>query len=253
MVADYHSLQPVVTSLRLPVAIYHLPVTMELRAYWQLFLRRWLLLVIPAAVVLAVALLTYQPPHQAYNVGVRFLVAQPPQTIAPTIQEERYYNWLASEYIVNGLTDWVQGRKFATAVAAELSAQGVEIPAGAIQIASDNVRSMLLISISYGDADTLAAMMEAAITVLRTQNGDVLPQLGGERALIIPLDEVNVVPISAGLRAQLDLPLRMALALAAGVGLALLAEYLDPTLRDKAYLEKIGLNVLGEIPKDKKR
>lgn len=222
---------------------------MELRQYYRVLLRRWLLAVIPAAVVLVIGLATYQPPPQAYNVGVRFLVAQTPQTTAPTIQEERYYNWLASEYIVNGLTDWIQGRKFATAVSAELALRGLDVPAGAIQVVADNVRSMLLISISYGDADVLAAIMESAITVAREQNGDALPQLGGDRALIIPLDEVNVVPISAGLRSQLDLPLRIALALAAGLGLALLAEYLDPMVRGKENLEKIGLSVLGEIPK----
>ncbi len=224
---------------------------MELRSYWQLFLRRWPLLLIPAAVVLVVGLATYRPAPQAYNVGMRFLVAQPPQTMAPTIQEERYYNWLASEYIVNGLTDWAQGRNFATAVSAQLATQGIDVPAGAIQIAADNVRSMLTLSISYAEAQTLEAIMRAAVTVLTEQNGTALPQLGGETAVIIPLDEPIVVPISAGLRAQLELPLRIALALGAGVGLALLAEYLDPTVRDKAYLEKIGLSVLGVLPKER--
>ncbi len=222
---------------------------MELRAYWQLFLRRWPLVVIPAMVVLALGLATYQSPVQAYNVGVRFLVAQPPQTDAVTIQEERYYNWLASEYIVNGLTDWVQGRAFATAVSTELAAKGVDVPAGAIQIAADNARSMLTLSISYGDAEALAAIMEATIAVLTAQNGAALPQLGGETAVIMPLDEAIVVPISPGIRSQLDLPLRIVLALGAGVGLALLVEYLDPTVRTKASLEKMGLPVLGEIPK----
>ncbi|MCA9933896.1 MAG: hypothetical protein H6662_01540 [Ardenticatenaceae bacterium] len=224
---------------------------MELRRYWQLFLRRWLLVVIPAAVVLAVGLVTYQPPAQAYNVGVRFLVAQPPQTAALTVQEERYYNWLASEYIVNGLTDWVQGRAFATAVSAQLLSEGIDVPAGAIQIAADNARSMLTLSISYGDAEALAAMMQAAITVMTAQNGEALPQLGGETAVIVPLDEPIVVPISAGLRSQLDLPLRIVLALGAGVGLALLVEYLDPTLRDKTDIEKMGFTIIGEIPKDR--
>jgi len=223
---------------------------MELRQYWHLFLRRWLLVVIPAAVVLAAGLITYQPPPQAYNVGVRFLVAQPPQTDALTVQQERYYNWLASEYIVNGLTDWVRGRAFATAVSAQLLSEGKNVPAGAIQVAADNARSMLTLSISYGDAETLAAIMDAAITVLTGQNGEALPQLGGVTAVIVPLDEPIVVPISAGLRSQLDLPLRIVLALGAGVGLALLVEYLDPSLRDKESLEKVGFSVLGEIPKE---
>jgi len=47
---------------------------------------------------------------------------------------------------------------------------------------------------------------------------------------------------------QLDLPLRIAVALAAGLGLALLAEYMDPTVRDRDELETIGLSIIGEIP-----
>ncbi len=222
---------------------------MELRQYWQLLMRRWLLVVIPAAVVLAVGLVTYQPPPQAYNVGVRFLVAQPPDTAALTIQEERYYNWLASEYIVNGLTDWVQGRAFATAVSTQLATNSIDVPAGAIQIAADNARSMLTLSISYGNAETLTAIMEATIAVLVRQNGEALPQLGGETAVIVPLDEAIVVPLSPGIRSQLDLPLRIVLAVGAGVGLALLAEYLDPTVRDRESLESLDLPVLGVIPK----
>ena len=41
----------------------------------------------------------------------------------------------------------------------------------------------------------------------------------------------------------------VAIALAAGFGLAMLAEYLDPTLRERREIEAIGLPVLGEIPK----
>ncbi len=224
---------------------------MELRQYWKLFKRRWLLVVIPAVVVLAVGLATYQTPPPAYNVGVRFLVGQPPAEAADTADEQRYYNWLTSEYIVNGLTDWVKGGGFATAVSQELAAQGFDVAAGAIQgsIAADNVRSMLQISLNYGDAAVLAAMMDAVAKVLIEQNAAGLPQLDGETAVLVQLDQPVVNQVPVGIRSQLDLPLRIALALGAGVGLALLVEYLDPTLRERDEVEKLGLPVVGEIPK----
>ncbi|MCA9976965.1 MAG: hypothetical protein KC413_14490, partial [Anaerolineales bacterium] len=100
-------------------------------------------------------------------------------------------------------------------------------------------------------AEALAAIMRAAITVLVTQNAAALPQLGGETAVIVPLDEPIVNQVSAGLRAQLDLPLRVILALGAGVGLALLVEYLDPTVRTRAQVEELGLPILGDIPRYK--
>lgn len=224
---------------------------MELRHYWTVFKRRWLLVVIPATIVLAAGLLTYQAPPPAYNVGVRFLVGQTPAAAAELEDEERLANWQASEYVVNGLTDWVSGNLFAEAVSAELARAGYDIPGGAIGggLAADNTRSMMQISLTYGDPEALAAMIEAVIAVLQSENVNALPQLGGETAVVVPLDQPVIVPISAGIRSQLDLPLRLLVALAAGVGLALLVEYLDPTLRSREEVESIGLPLLGEIPK----
>lgn len=132
-----------------------------------------------------------------------------------------------------------------------MAQSGIAVPAPAIQgaLATDNARSMLLVSLTYGDSSALAAMMEAVITVLTEQNASALPQLGGETAVLVQLDPININQIPTGIRSQLDLPLRVAIALAAGFGLAMLAEYLDPTLRERREIEAIGLPVLGEIPK----
>jgi capsular polysaccharide biosynthesis protein len=226
---------------------------MELREYWKVLRRRWMLVLIPAVTALLVGLLTYRPVPSSYNAGVRFIVGQPP---APAASDEgRYYNWLASEYIVNGLNDWVRGGNFAQAVSEHLAMQGVAIPPGAIQggLAADNARSMLTLSLNGADAAMLEQMMSSAIVVLTEQNAAALPQLGGETAVLVQLDEPVVNQIPAGIRNQLDLPLRVALALAAGIGLALLAEYLDPTIRERRELERMGLPVLGEIPQERRR
>ena len=222
---------------------------MELRRYWNVFRRRWPLIAIPAVIALAVGLATYTPPPPVYNAGVRFLVAQAPSPAAATTDEERYYNWLTSEYIVNGLADWARSGTFAAAVSRELAQQGLEVPPGAIQVVPDNTRSMLTLSLVHANPDTLAAIMEAAITVLIEQNAAALPQLGGETAALVQLDQPVVNQLPGSLRSQLDLPLRLLLALGAGFGLALLAEYLDPTIRDREELEAVGLPILGEIPR----
>ena len=224
---------------------------MELRRYWKLFWRRWPLVVVPAAVVLALGLATYRPPAPLYNVGVRFLVAQRPATAAAMADEQRYYNWLTSEYIVNGLADWARSGAFAAAVSQQLAGQGMDVPPGAVQggIVPDNVRSMLQVSLTHGDPETLEAMIAAVATVLTEQNAAALPQLGGETAVLVQLDQPVVNQVAGGIRSQLDLPLRLALALATGLGLALLVEYLDPTIRDRDEVAAIGLPVLGEIPK----
>jgi capsular polysaccharide biosynthesis protein len=224
---------------------------MELRRYWKILKRRWLLVLIPALVVLAAGLVTYRSPAAAYNTGVRFLVGQSPAADAELQDEQRYYNWLTSEYIVNGLTDWVRGGEFAAEVSAYLVQQGYEIPAHAVQagLVADNARSMLTISLTHGDAQQLAVMMDGVIEVLTTANAQALPQLGGDTAVLTQLDQPIVNPVPSGIRSQLDLPLRILLALFAGVGLALLVEYLDPTIRDRQETEAAGLQVLGEIPR----
>lgn len=202
--------------------------------------------------MLGLGLLSYRPAPPAYNAGVRFIVGQPPGSAAADLDEQRYYNWLTSEYIVNGLTDWVRGGKFAEAVSARLAADGIDAPPGLIQggLAADNARSMLTISLTAGDPETLAAVLDGVIAVLTEENAAALPQLDGETAILTQLDEPVVNPIGAGLRSQLDLPLRLGLALAAGVGLALLAHYLDPAVRERAEVERAGLPVIGEIPKE---
>lgn len=223
---------------------------MELRYFWKICKRRWWLIVIPPLVVAVVSLVTYSPPPPAgFNVGVNFIVSQEPAELSANPDENRYYNWLASEYIVNGLTDWVTGNEFKTAVSQQLAAQNIDAPPLSFNVVADNVRSKLQLSIQHGDAGTLAHIMEAAIDVLTEQNAAVLPQLGGETAVIVLVDQPVVTPIGQSIRSQLDIPLRIVLALIAGLGLALLVEYLDSTIRDREQVENLDLPLLGEIPK----
>jgi capsular polysaccharide biosynthesis protein len=224
---------------------------MELRTYWNILRRRWLLILVPAVVVLAVSLLTYSPPAPLYNVGVRFIAGQEPTIGSDTSDEERNNAWTSSEYLTNSLTDWVRTGHFAAAVSSQLAEQGIEVAPAAIVagVAADNARSTMTLSFTYHDPAVLQAIMDAAIIVLQERNADALPQLGGQPAEVIPLDPAIVNQIPPALRSRLDLPLRVLLALAAGLGLALLIEYLDPTLRARDEVEGLGLPVLGEIPK----
>ncbi len=228
---------------------------MELRRYWTILRRYWLLALIPAALVLALGLVTWRPAPTVYNAGVRFIVGQPPGAAAADFDEQRYYNWLTSEYIVNGLTDWVRGIRFAQAVVDRIEAQkGIRYDPLALQagLAADNARSMLTVSVTAGGFETARDLIEGVIVVLTEDNAAALPQLGGQAAVLTQLDQPAVNPIAPGIRGQLDLPLRVALALLAGLALALLAHYIDPTVRDRAELERLRLPVLGEIPKERR-
>lgn len=222
---------------------------MELRAFWTIFRRRWLLVLIPPLVVALFSAVTFQPPPApGFNVGVNFIVAQPPTPGADLADEQRYYNWLGSEYIVNGLTDWAVSGNFKTAVSTQLAQENVAIPPGSFSVTAQNVRSRLQITIQHGDAAALAQIMNAAIVVLTEQNANALPQLGGETAVLVLLDEPIVTPLPRSLSSLLNIPLRIAIGIAAGFGLALLVEYLDPTIRSREEAEALGFAILGEIP-----
>lgn len=224
---------------------------MELWSLWRVLRRRWLLVVLPAAVVLVLALLTYSPPAQMYNAGVRFIASQDPSSAADDSDEERLANWKASEYAVNTLADWVHGGQFAELISQRMADQGLAVSPGDIQggLTSDSTRSMMTLSISYPDEQLLPQIMDAAAAVLMEENDKGLPQLGGEPAELVQLDQPIVNPVPPGLSSQLELPFRILLALAVGIGVALLVEYLDPTVRGRGDLESFGLTVIGEIPR----
>lgn len=230
---------------------------MELRQLWTIGRRWWWLILLPVLVVGVYSLATYAPPPASYGMTLRFTAGQPETPAAASAPgfDPNYYRWLASEYIVGGLKDWVRTGAFAQAVSADLAGQGLAVPpeavAGAI-VASDNARSILLVYLAGGDPAQLQALAGAVTRVLQTQNAAVFPQLGGQAAVVTPLDAPSVAANPPALRARLDLPLRLALALAAGLALALAAHYLDPFVRERGELERLGLAVVGEIPRSRK-
>lgn len=224
---------------------------MELKQLWVVGRRWWWLILLPLLVVGAYSAVTYQAPATSYAVTLRFTAGQPQTPADPASFDPNYYRWLTSEYIVGGLKDWVRTGAFAEAVSAELAGQGVTLPPGAVAgavAASDNARSLLVVSLAGGDPAQLTALAGAVTRVLQTQNAQVFPQLGGQAAVVTALDTPAVAAQSAGLRARLDLPLRLALALGAGLALALAAFYFDPVVRERRELERLGLTVVAEIP-----
>lgn len=247
---------------------------MELRALWSVVVRRWPLVVAPLAVAVLLALAAYtvggalpgslqrllfaafpQPAPPGYSTSLRYAVGQPPEDSGNTFFDDpRYKAWLTSEYIANGLADWVRTGSFAMAVSEELRAEGMSLDAGQLQgrFAADNQRSIMVLYIqNWPDAEQLEAIARAATRILQTRNQEIFPQLESG-AQVTPLDPVVVGSAPPSLSSQLTLPLRLGLALAAGLALAFLVDYLDPTVRSRAEVEAIGLAVLGEIPKSRR-
>ncbi len=226
---------------------------MELRAFLRVLWRRWWLVAAPVLVVLAHGAVTYRPPPTAYQVVMRFAAGTVPAGLSADY--DRYYSWLTSEYIANGLADVARTRAFAEAVAARLREAGITADPAAVQgaIVTDNAQSIMVVYLTWPAPQGAIAVARAVAAELTENGAAYFPQIpwpdeAGPAARL--LDEPLPVSVPPSLRAQLLGPaIRLALALGAGIGLALLWHYLDPRVRDERDVEALGLSVVGRIPR----
>jgi capsular polysaccharide biosynthesis protein len=222
---------------------------MELRQIIKALIRRWWLVIAPAVVVIATIVLTYQAPPTVYQVVMRYATGTEPAGLS--VDYDRYYPWLTSEYIANGLADVAETGALAQAVAARLAEEGLSVDAGAIQgaIVTDNAQSILVVYLTWPTADQAPVVAEAVTAELTENSSAYFPQLEDLEPAVRLLDDPVPVPLPPGLRAQLLGPaVRVGLALAVGIALALVWHYLDPTVREAEELEAMGLPVMGRIP-----
>ena len=118
-------------------------------------------------------------------------------------------------------------------------------------ISSDYERSALVLYFSAAAPEQVGPLAHAATTVMQHQNAAVFPQHGGRNATVVALDEPVVMIAPPELRTRIDLLLRVASGLGMGVLLVFGAHYFDPFLRSRVEVERLGLRVIGEIPRQR--
>ena len=228
---------------------------MELREYWRIVCRRLWLIVGPVLVVLAASLITRSPAPVRFQATSRFTVGlQPEPTTGEYYAYDHYYTWLASEYLVDDLAEVVGGVAFAAEVEAALRAQGASpfYPLAGAFSASTKHRTLTL-QIVWDNAEELNRIATVAQQVLAERSSGFFGQLGEGRVDIRAIDPPLIVSLGPGLRERLDLPLRLLLALVAGVALAFVLHYLDDAVYDRSEVEDLGIAVLGELPPHPRR
>jgi capsular polysaccharide biosynthesis protein len=227
---------------------------MELNTVWQMIVRRGWLALVPLVLVVAVsasALLdSVRNAGSGHTSAFRYSAAQSPQAALPPRDGDYQDIWLASEYTVNAMNDWIRSSSFKHEVSEVLAAQGTPLDVGGLGVGADEQRSVGLVTLVWGgDAAQLNDITAAAITVMQTRTQAYFPQLGGQPAQVTILDQPTVTANARGLTERFGPWLRVLLALAVGVGLAALAEYLDTTVRRRAALEGLGLRVIAVVPR----
>jgi capsular polysaccharide biosynthesis protein len=227
---------------------------MELRAYWRIIARRWWLPV-GLALLVAVLSLAAQRPWQArpssYAASMRFNVGIKPERIPGVYTYDRYYTMLTSEYLVDDLGEIVRSQAFASEVSNRLAAQGITVPAGAIGASTQpgKLHRIMTVNVTWPNEQELQAIANAISATLTQSSADFFAQFSADEADIKQIDPPVLGVVGAPTRDRLDLPLRILLALGAGVALCFLLDYLDRSVRERKDLESLGLTVLSEIPK----
>jgi len=220
---------------------------MELRRYWNIVIRRaWIILCLLALVLVTYLLFTPEP-QTSYTTGMRFVVVIKPEAQGDYYAYYRYYTWLTAEYLVDDLSEVVKSQAFAQDV---VTLTGLPIAPGVIQGATSagKLHRILSVSISWHSDHELAQIADAVATILTTQADKYFSQLSTESAVIALIDAPAISPVGRSLRDRIDLPLRLLLALAAGIALTFLLDYIDASIRNRDDLATLGLPILGEIP-----
>lgn len=231
---------------------------MELREYWSILRRRWAApIILPVLVALfsAVQLRPWESPPPTYSASLRILVGVLPLEGVDEVEyDPRYYAWMTSEYLVDDFTEVLSSELFASALNTRLAAQDIEIPAGLLRASANTGQQHRIIRLTFNwhSAEELGSIGEAAVAELEENAAAYFAQLGTQGAGVQVMDSPTVVQVGPSARQRVEWPLRILLALIAGLGLAFLLEYLDDTVRRRNQLEEMGLPCLVAVPKQRR-
>jgi capsular polysaccharide biosynthesis protein len=222
---------------------------MELREYWRIIWRRWWLIAALVGIVLVVSLVTYEEPEPVYVATMRFAIGiEGSEPVSTVSGDGRSDAWLASEYLADDLSEVLKGGDFAARIGEQV---GFPVPGGAIFASREH--RIMTVSVTWADRDQVQTIAETVAAVVEDGGADYFPQLAGVEAKAVLIDGPGIGQVGRSLKEKLDLPLRLFVALVAGVALAFLWDYLDDTVRERAEVEALGVAVLGEIPRKARR
>jgi len=224
---------------------------MELRQYWHIVWKRVWIPALLFAVVLAVSLVLGRPASPQYQAVGRVLVDVPPlEAVEGMGFDPRLTAPQATEYLVDDFTQFVSSQAVAEAVSRRLADQGIQVPPGVIQssTASEQIHRVVTLRVTWDDPNEALAILTAAVEVLKQETPVYFGRLGLEQPQVTLFDGPSVSPVPPSLTQRLDVPVRLLLALLAGVALCFLLHYLDDSIGGREELEGMGIRVLAEVP-----
>jgi capsular polysaccharide biosynthesis protein len=224
---------------------------MELREYWQIIRRRFWIVITLLLIVLVVSVLTRPTRAPVYQVTMRFVMGLEPEAKSGDYYAyDKYYTWLTAEYLIDDASELVRSSAFAQAVSDRLAGAGISVPAGIIygSTQAGQLHRILAVSIVWGVEAQIGDIANAVADVLPREIARHFAQVGTSGVHASLIDPPAISPVGASLKEKLDVPIRLVLALVAGIALTFLLHYLDDTVHKRQELEQSGIAVLAEIP-----
>ena len=223
---------------------------MELKQYATIVWKRVWIPVVLVVAVGVVTLLTRQTPTPLYSLTIRFNVAVAPEVATDEYNFNGLHAWVTSEYMADTLSVLVNGQEFATDINQHLAAMGSTVRISPGIISADTRHRVLSLSITWANDSDLIDIANAVDLAMENNSVDYFPQVGETGVKITRIDMAGPVEMNlTSLTQRLDLPVRLLLALVAGIALTFLLDYLDDSIRGKPELEAMGISVLAEVPK----
>jgi capsular polysaccharide biosynthesis protein len=230
---------------------------MELKDYARVIWRYLWLIGVLVIVVGAGSWLVRAQPAPQYQASVRFTIGvNAPSATQVTGYDPILTAYQASEYIRDDFVEIIQSDSFAddlNATLVKMGAAGIVVRKGNLGATIEKQRRLMSMSVTWNDAAQAQIIAEAAVKNLSENNAKYFAQLGSTGASVTIVDKPVAYHIGASLREQMDIPIRVLLALLAGIALAFVLDYLDNSIRDARDVEALGLNVIGEIPNARTR
>jgi capsular polysaccharide biosynthesis protein len=232
---------------------------MQLRELSAIVRRYWIVILLLPLLAGGLSMIVALRQPQRYQAAARLMVSQTPFDaggVAALPDYNNSYSWLASEYILDDLPQVLNSLAFAEDVAQTLSAEGYTVGPEAVRgsLRAEVLHRSVLIVGSAATPEQALAIVRGAIATLQANGLKYWGRapLDGPGLQVALLDPATPGGPTSTTRALLfDVGLRTALALAAGIALALLLHYLDDRLRSREQAEQwTGARVLAVIPKE---
>ena len=234
------------------------------QALWLLRRRWWIVLGLPLA-LLAFSLAFGRKPARAYQVSLAFAVDIPREMIVEGSDEGSAAK--VAEAIVDDFARILSRDIFADAIATRLGG-GIGVAPGEIAsaLSADDKHRIVELTVTRGlpakatyekveeTLRSLEAIAFAVVDELEENGGRWIASLGEDGVALTLIDRPDrpAGPLPLSMRDRLDLPLRLGLALMAGIGIAFGLHALDPRLRGESEACRLaGAEVMGRIPKVK--